>query len=471
MSWSALRHAINLSRQGKHAEAVAAIDALRSWARSDARACLQCALIQLEAGHADSALDSLQAAAALEPPPEERPAPWNHRAPLLLYQCLACGDLEQWDDAERLAEELQQVCPQHQFLDTLWCYLHLAQGRYEKALHQMKLDQPPTWFAWTRPELSPFSPLLSRLLVQVERLLLPIECPALQHSAAAKAPAETPAPPTQWSLNGLYKSVAGLFYQRKGIQLWEKALNQVDPDKRHLLMEAALTAQRKAVELEPMQFRGYYHLGETLLYASSHPHQPVPDHSRLAEAEECFLRSWALEGDNPYLYFYLGRAAQLQGKPEAAAAYLESALERFNKFPEAHYALGQIHLQMGQPQIGRDWLKRSISSDFLPVTRERLQELGHLWQSGKLHDAPPMPEWPPAQADAPAEDNDPTAPDSPPVENSPEPTLESTESHQSEDPTALPENRETSRVPPDPPPPEHLSSPTEPEPDSADPLH
>lgn len=433
MSWSILRQAVSLSRQGKHAEALALANELAKDAATDPRFGYQLALIQLEGDQPEAALATLGAI-------EQPDSPVLH-----LYRSITLGQLERWDDALAEANRLKELCKDHQFLPSLMCYVLLGAGRLEEALKPLQVDKPLGWISWFRPELAGFSPLLSRLLLQVEAYLLPLEFPVLYPGEALEEPDSIPTPPQQWSLAALINSINGYFQQRRGLGYWEKGLSTSNAEKRHRYLEENLKAQRSAVELEPRQFRGYYHLGEALLYAAVPRDEQLPVRERLEEAETSFIYSWKQEGGNPYLYFYLGRTVQMLGRPLAAKTYMERALAKFEKFPEAHYALGQLHLLMGEPAVAREWLKKSVSSDFLPVARERLLELHTALQQGKLGQKPAMPLWPPPQPAG----SGPTNGHPQPAEIPADASESTAESHQSEDPPSLPENHETSPAPPE----------------------
>lgn len=428
VSWSTLRQAVSLSRQGKHSEALAEANNLLKDSPTEVRFYYQAALIQLEADRPEEALATLDK------------APGPATPVLFLYRSLTLGQLERWTEALDQANKLKEVSPDHQFLASLMCYLHLGAGQVAEAIKPLQVDKPLGWITWFRPELAGFSPLLSRLLLQVESYLLPLEFPELRLGEALNDPVTIDTPPQKISLKALSNSIGGYLQQRRGLHYWEKGLTTNDPKKRHVYLEKNLSAQRRAVELEPLQFRGYYHLGEALLYSSTPPDQQLPLRDRLEEAEKCFVHSWKQEGGNPYLYFYLGRTVQLLGQPLAAKTYLEKALEKFEKFPEAHYALGQLHLLMGEPVQAREWLKKSVSSDFLPVARERLYEIWQALEQGKLAQRPTMPLWPPPLP----EGSDPKDESPEPVQTDAIATEATAESRQSEDPPSLPENRETS---------------------------
>lgn len=387
----------------------------------------QIALIQLEADQPEAALASLERVAQSD-------SPVYH-----LYRSLTLGQLSRWSEALDEANRLKAVCKDHQFLPSLMCYVLLGAGRVEEALKPLEVDKPVGLISWFRPELAGFGPLLSRLLLQVESYLLPLEFPELHEGLALDKPTGVVLPPQKLSLDALLNSIKGYFQQRKGLGYWEKGLTTSDPKKRFDCLEKNLSAQRLAVQLEPLQFRGYYHLGEALLYSAVPWEAQLPDRQRLEEAEKCFIHSWEQEGENPYLYFYLGRTVQLLGRPKAARTYLERALSKFEKFPEAHYALGQLHLLMGEPSQARDWLKKSVSSDFLPMARERLLELHTALKQGKLEPKPTMPVWPPP----PPADSDPIDEHPQSTESSEPPSGETTECHQCEDPSPLPESHET----------------------------
>jgi tetratricopeptide (TPR) repeat protein len=433
VSWSILRQAVSLSRQGKHSEALAHANALAKEAASEPRFGYQLALMQLEGERPEEALATLGSI-------DQPDSPVLH-----LYRSITLGQLERWDDALAEARRLKELCKDHQFLPSLMCYLLLGAGRLEDALKPLQVDKPLGWISWFRPELAGFSPLLSRLLLQVEAYLLPLEFPELHLGQALDDPKSIDTPPQKITLEALINSIKGYFQQRIGLHYWEKGLSTNQPEKRHHYLNLNLEAQRKAVELEPRQFRGHYHLGEALLYAAVPWEAQLPDRERLEEAETSFIHSWSQEGGNPYLFFYLGRTVQLLGRPLAAKTYLERALAKFEKFPEAHYALGQLHLLMGEPAVAREWLKKSVSSDFLPVARERLLELHTALKQGKLEKKPAMPQWPLPQPAGSGQTNGHLAP----VESSEAASEERAESHQCEGPPFPPENHETSPAPPE----------------------
>lgn len=414
-------------------EALAQANLLLEEPAPDDRWLYQSALIQLEGEQPAQALTTLDRVKAQE-------SPVFH-----LYRAMTLGQLELWSDALVHAEQLKKVSPDHQFLPTLECYLLLGSGQIEASLKPLQIDRPAGWVSWFRPELAGFTPLLSRLLLQVERYLLPLEYPELHLGEALEEPPELETPAQKLSLTALINSVHGYIQQQKGLRYWEKGLNNsANHTKRDDFLKKNLAAQRKAVELEPLQFRGHYHLGEALLYAATPHGEQMPKRDYVEEAEKCFLHSWKQEGGNPYLFFYLGRSVQMLGQPLAAKAYFERALKQFEKFPEAHYALGQLLLLMGQPAEARDWLKKSVSSDFLPPARERLQELSDAFKQGRLGQKPAMPQWPPL----PPVGSGPKDEHPQPVETSRVASAESAEPHQSADPESPPESHETSPAPP-----------------------
>lgn len=457
MSWNLLRRAVTLSRQSQHSEALELAAQLLGTSPQDPRMFYQVALIQLEGEQPELALETLAQSEKQQPD-----SPVLH-----LYRAMAQGQLEHWELAWHSAEQLQRVCPANQFLATLLCWLHLGAHRIEQALEVEQIERPVHWVQWFRPELAPFPPLLSRLLLQVERYLLPLEVPILQGDTAPDDPTEIEVEPVRWTMEGLSRSIRGYLAQREGVKYWEKSFHH-SPQRRHEYLRKAIVAQRRAVELEPHQFRGHYYLGEALLFGSAAPPSFRANRDELEEAQRCLIHSWAREGGHPYLFYYLGRCSQMLGKPLAARTYLEKALEKFVKFPEAHYALGQVELLMGNAVLARNWLKRSVSSDFLPVVRDRLQELASAFRDGRLEQRPAMPDWPPVQ---PTTDSDPTTLAADPVESGSTSSEEKPESHQSEDPQLPPENRDRSPDEPDPADSDSLSSPPAPPRQTTDPVH
>ena len=457
MSWNLLRRAVALSRQGHHSEALELTQRLLTAEPQDARLYYQSALIQLEAEQPELSLETLA-----------RSLPLCSDSPVLhLYKALALGQLEQWNEASLSEAELARTCPDNQFLATLQCWIHLGSHRIAQALEVEQIERPAGWVQWFRPELAPFPPLLSRLLFQVERYLLPLEIPVLSNDEAPDDPTEIEVEPVRWSLEGLSRSVRGYLAQRRGVKYWERSFTGSAARRQHFL-DKAIAAQRLAVELEPQQFRGHYYLGEALLFGSSISPLSQANPAILEEAQRYLIHSWAREGGNPYLFLYLGRCNQMLGKPLAARTYLEKAMEKFVKFPEAHYAMGQVEMLMGNSQAARAWLKRSVSSDFLPIARDRLSELAQAFREGRLEVRPPMPTWPPVQ---PTGDSDPINLADSPTETDPVASEERPEPHQSEDPALHPQIHDKSPDPPAEPAADNLSSPEEPPSVATDPAH
>ena len=129
MSWATLRQAVSLSRQGKHSEALAEANNLLKESPQEARFYYQAALIQLEADRPEEALATLDQ------------APGPPTPVLFLYRALTLGQLERWTEALDQAHKLKELCPDHQFLASLMCYLHLGAGQVAEALTRA-LDRP-----------------------------------------------------------------------------------------------------------------------------------------------------------------------------------------------------------------------------------------------------------------------------------------------------------------------------------------
>jgi len=137
MSRSTLRQAVSLSRQGKHAEALAQANLLLKESVQDHPWLYQIALLQLEAEQPEQALATLEKTA---------PSPVQY-----LYRAITLGQLEAWNDALEQAVKLKEASPGHQFLPSLQCYLLLGAGRVEAALDPLQVDKPMGWVSWFRP--------------------------------------------------------------------------------------------------------------------------------------------------------------------------------------------------------------------------------------------------------------------------------------------------------------------------------
>jgi tetratricopeptide (TPR) repeat protein len=254
---------------------------------------------------------------------------------------------------------------------------------------------------WMSQDLTSSPYLMGPVLVEIERRLLPREMPFLERRPRdLLAELESQVPPQRHLLDEL-RSLARSF--RSGPKLWrgrnllEKAMGQSDLREQLQTLEKAIEKLEAGLALDPYSFRTSYHLGEAYMLASKkEPGEPC-DRVRLESAERHFIESARVDGPNPYLHLCLAFVEQQLGRPEQAIAAYRKATEKFTKFPEAYYGMGQCHLLLRQDRQARELLLQGASSDLL-VARERLDLFADLLaREGPEAFARPLPEMPLAE--------------------------------------------------------------------------
>lgn len=374
-----LRQGSALMNEGRYADAVTAFESAAQAQPASAGPHIQQALCYLALDQPEPASAQLEKALELEP---ANPAPQ-------VFLALAQSDLGDQARAETLLQGVKKLCPDHQAVDTVRALINLRKRALEPAVS----------YLGSHPDLSLSSPIISRLVLEVEKLLLPGEIPLLRRQAAiipgdSEAPS-TPGPGLLTQFSMLPRSTLAWLDQSRGRSLWEKGLRYpTGSERRKRYMQQATDRLRLARQADPSKFRADYYLAEALLY-SAVPRAPEPDWmERLNESRECFLASWRQEGENPYLLFYLGRASLLLGQVEASLVYFERSLEKFAKFPESHYGLGQCWVLKGDPHKARGYFAQALHSDTF-ILRDRLQELATRYQNEPETLTLPIPEWEP----------------------------------------------------------------------------
>ncbi len=365
-----LRQGSALMNQGRYAEALSAFEHASVAAPSAAGPLIQKALCHLALGQPAEAREALAKAVELEP---SNPAP-------RLFLALAESDLGDQARAEDLLQSVKKLSPDHQAVETVRALVHLRTGNLERAVS----------YLGSRPDLSLSSPIISRLVLEIERLLLPGDIPTLRrHPAVIPEDLETP------RSRGLLHSVRAWRGQSLGRSQMEGAMRHPPTsERRQAHLGTAVNTLRQARDHDPAQFRADFYLAEALLY-SARPRQGEPDWlAPLRESRESFLISWKHEGENPYLLYYLGRVTLNLGEVEAAITYFERALGKFAKFPEVHYGLGQAWLLKGDPQRARDYFTLALRSDTF-ILRDRVHELVSRFQLEPAALQLPHPEWEP----------------------------------------------------------------------------
>ena len=302
-----------------------------------------------------------------------------------LFQTLRYLDLGELESARASYQELEHRSPNNQILPTLRLLLQLAEAELP-----MELELPK--------DLCVSPPVVQRLMVEVERRMLPLETAPLNRKPApseeeideAEPP---PSPSVREQLNSLGEAFRGSFLRKKGLKTIEAVFRKRSPRGMSAQIGKACAYLRLARKLEPTGLRADFYLGEALLLW----YNPEPGEyylSRVRRAQECFYRARQVEGPNPYVHYYLGRCAQLLGEVVAAKDFYQRALDRFEKLPEAHYGMGQSHLLTGELSQARRYLYQAISSD-LTMARERLKELETLHALDPSLLQRPLPEFPP----------------------------------------------------------------------------
>ncbi len=103
----------------------------------------------------------------------------------------------------------------------------------------------------------------------------------------------------------------------------------------------AESTYRHAVALAPDSAEAQARLGGFLLDGTVTP-------ERVAEGQRLLLMSLALQKDDPYVLYSLGRAAQMQKDDRQALHYFQQALSRAPDIAEAWYALSRSYRSLGQ---------------------------------------------------------------------------------------------------------------------------
>lgn len=385
-------------------------------------ALLQRGLYQLQLDRFAEASVSFEAAAARE---AKNPAP-------LFFLCLSREMEGEPGLADAALEKLANECPHHQGLASLRLLKEIRRGNPLPVLQLLGFGSEPAarpsgaaksregswwqkWMAglgkgdpqWIPPDLSSSQYLLGPILLEVERRLLPLEIPHLEHRQEdLMALLDNLKPPDRKlsaEVKGLGKSFKGGAKLRKGRQVLEKAMGIENLDEQIAELRKAIALLEEGHALDPYAFRTGYHMGEAYLFsAKSKPGTPY-QREPLLRAEECFLESARLDGLNPYVLFYLALVQHLLGRPQPAIDCYARATEKFTKLPEAHYGAGQCYLLLGDARQAREMLLRAVNSD-LALARERLSLFTTLLeQEGASALALPLPQMPPPPDETPAE--------------------------------------------------------------------
>lgn len=130
---------------------------------------------------------------------------------------------------------------------------------------------------------------------------------------------------------------------------------------------------------DPKSFQAAYNLGEALLVATELNHERTKSYAeeelnKIRACGQLLEISRKTEGDNAYVKHYHARVHYLLGNFTEAERLWKEALDAFNKFPEAHYGLGQTLVALGKKRSARMMICKSIMSD-LHLLRDRINDL------------------------------------------------------------------------------------------------
>lgn len=130
---------------------------------------------------------------------------------------------------------------------------------------------------------------------------------------------------------------------------------------------------------DPKSFQAAYNLAEALLVATELNHERCKPYAeeelnKIRACGQLLEISRKTEGDNAYVKHYHARVHYLLGNFTEAERLWKEALDAFNKFPEAHYGLGQTLIALGKKRAARMMIGKSIMSD-LHLLRDRINDL------------------------------------------------------------------------------------------------
>lgn len=405
---SAIRKAWKTYSQGDSAKAETLFEQAVSQAESNTHAWIQTGLFHLRLQNYEKAISHLSQSAQLAP---KNPAP-------LFFLSIALELANQPEDSERTFHELKSLSPRHQGLATLKLLHEIRRGNPLKTLVQLgygdpelvgKSDSRGGWKSiaagigvgnpeWLPEDLSSSNYLMGPILLEVEKRLLPLEYPVLEHKFEdpLEEISENPLkrPGLMDEIKALRKSLKGGEHLRKGRRLLAKALSYDDPKVQKVKLRRASAHLRLGKRYDDLAFRTNFYLGEAYLFSSkSRPGTPYLRFP-LLKAESYFLASARQDGINPYVLLYLAYTQHLLGRPQMAIDTYRKATEKFAKFPEAHYGSGQCYLLLGETAKAQELMLKAISSE-LSLARERLNLFANLLaEHGLEHFDKPFPKPP-----------------------------------------------------------------------------
>lgn len=454
MSWKKIRAGVGLLRAGKNAEALRVLEQAAAEMPNDPRSFVQLGLARLETEQPLQALESLQQALTLHP---------NH-PPALYYLCLCHLDLDDLEQAARVLGKLEACSPENQALPTLRTLLCLRRGEVDQALTHLEIPPCPPSPIWKRPELSSFGPLVSRLSLEVEEWLLPLEIPRLRRSQAAK---EAPAEPEGVIPKAQDKTRSGVFGFLVGflvglvIAIGMRILMRLvfgpeldfDPmtSAFFLLLMVLFVSLSGALwgmitgnlhhhtQAYMAQLKGYRLLDRSIKAGAPVQREQlfmlaIQNMRRVLQLDDSLLRSHYGLGEALLFTSSSLRQPEISDRflPEAEAQFLES-WRQDGENPYLNYYLGRSCQLQGKLEAAIEYYQRAISKfsklseghfglgqchvmmgdraearkwlsralgSELQLARDRLQDLGHCYSEGMLGRRPAMPAMPPPEPES-----------------------------------------------------------------------
>ncbi len=372
--WSYINRAAYHLNRGRRDKALTLLQQAVAELPTQAAPKIQLGLYYLENGSPQKALDLFHAACRDNP---NNPAGF-------LFAGLACLDLDLLQDAKSAFDTVATLCPGNQVLPTARAILALKNVNLTQAFELLNMKGP----AESPHELAHSTPIISRLLIEIEKLLLPLEVPFPTKSSPLPDDTTPPKnisikrPSLTEELINLPHSLKAKYLQRRGLKLLEQAASAPQTETMHNHLQQAIDTLKRSYQLDPTLLRNSFYLAEALLFSLTPKAGLVKSPELIDDIKQLFLESWVRDGEHPYIFYYLGRLSLIQGQLETAASYYKSAIKRFAKFPEAHYGLGQCKLLLGDTTEARRHLAEAAQDDPM-VAHYRLSELKELHDNGE----------------------------------------------------------------------------------------
>lgn len=320
-----------------------------------------------------------------------------------LFKAIMRYDQDNMAAAREELAKLEKITPDNQALPTMKVLCDLHEDKIKEALSVL-LPAKGKFDITVSPYIS------TRLAMELEEKMLTVELGHLQNkpgtykaeSSIDAAPGETGADAsnaTETSASASDKepvidegSPLGLFLKdtsdlcegtltalsfkssKRMMKAWE-----MPEAKRKEEVNLALRELKTIYVKDPKSFQAAYNLAEALLVATELNHERCKPYAeeelnKIRACGQLLEISRKTEGDNAYVKHYHARVHYLLGNFTEAERLWKEALDAFNKFPEAHYGLGQTLIALGKKRAARMMIGKSIMSD-LHLLRDRINDL------------------------------------------------------------------------------------------------